>query len=100
MQHTARSAEFMEKEGRAKAISTCKLLELDGIVAWAMTSDILLDIAGRLLGFPQAPDWPLSRPVEHALRRGFSAPVGRLFPHLRAGVSMPGYGSFSYRIGQ
>ena len=33
MQHTARSAEFMEKEGRAKAISTCKLLGLDGIVA-------------------------------------------------------------------
>ena len=32
MQHTARSAEFMEKEGRAKAISTCKLLGLDGIV--------------------------------------------------------------------
>ena len=31
MQHTARSAEFMEKEGRAKVISTCKLLELDGI---------------------------------------------------------------------
>ena len=49
MQHTARSAEFMEKEGRAKAISTCKLLELDGIVAWAMTSDILLDTPNFLL---------------------------------------------------
>ena len=24
-----------------------------------MTGDILLDIAGRLLGFPQAPDYPL-----------------------------------------
>ena len=95
MQHTARSAEFMEKEGRAKAISTCKLLELDGIVAWAMTSDILLDIAGRLLGFPQAPDCPLSCPVEHDLRRSFLAPVGRSFPHIRAGTSMPGQDSLS-----
>jgi 6-phosphofructokinase 1 len=31
--YTARSAEFMEPEGREKALSTCKLLGLDGIVA-------------------------------------------------------------------
>ena len=33
MLYTARSSAFMEREGRAKAISTCKLLGLDGIVA-------------------------------------------------------------------
>ena len=31
--YTARSAEFMQPEGRQKAIATCKLLGLDGIVA-------------------------------------------------------------------
>ena len=31
--YTARSAEFMTEEGRQKALSTCKLLGLDGIVA-------------------------------------------------------------------
>ena len=31
--YTARSLEFMEREGREKAIATCKLLGLDGIVA-------------------------------------------------------------------
>lgn len=31
--YTARSAEFMQPEGREKAIGTCKLLGLDGIVA-------------------------------------------------------------------
>lgn len=31
--YTARCAEFMDREGRAKAIATCKLLGLDGIVA-------------------------------------------------------------------
>ena len=31
--YTARSTEFMEPEGREKALSTCKLLGLDGIVA-------------------------------------------------------------------
>jgi len=31
--YTARSQEFMEREGRAQALSTCKLLGLDGIVA-------------------------------------------------------------------
>ena len=31
--HTARSEEFREPSGRAKALSTCKLLGLDGIVA-------------------------------------------------------------------
>ena len=40
-----------------------------------MTGDILLNIAGRLLGFPQAPDCPLPRPVEHAFRRGFALPA-------------------------
>ena len=33
MLYTARSAEFMEPAGREKAIATCKLLGLDGIVA-------------------------------------------------------------------
>ena len=33
MLYTARSKEFMDAEGRAKALSTCKLLGLDGIVA-------------------------------------------------------------------
>ena len=33
MLYTARSEEFMEPSGRAKALSTCKLLGLDGIVA-------------------------------------------------------------------
>lgn len=33
MLYTARSMEFMEREGREKAIRTCKLLGLDGIVA-------------------------------------------------------------------
>ena len=33
MLYTARSQEFMTEEGRAKALSTCKLLGLDGIVA-------------------------------------------------------------------
>ena len=33
MLYTARSKEFMEREGRAKALATCKLLGLDGIVA-------------------------------------------------------------------
>ena len=31
--YTARCAEFMERDGRAKAIATCKMLGLDGIVA-------------------------------------------------------------------
>jgi 6-phosphofructokinase 1 len=31
--YTARSQEFMEREGREKAIATCKMLGLDGIVA-------------------------------------------------------------------
>ena len=30
---TARCPEFMDREGRAKAIATCRLLGLDGIVA-------------------------------------------------------------------
>ncbi|WP_295587093.1 6-phosphofructokinase [uncultured Oscillibacter sp.] len=33
MLYTARSEEFMEESGRAKALATCKLLGLDGIVA-------------------------------------------------------------------
>ena len=33
MLYTARSEEFMQESGRAKALSTCKLLGLDGIVA-------------------------------------------------------------------
>ncbi len=33
MLYTARSLEFMEEEGRNKALNTCKLLGLDGIVA-------------------------------------------------------------------
>ena len=33
MLYTARSLEFMQHEGREKAIATCKLLGLDGIVA-------------------------------------------------------------------
>ena len=33
MLYTARSMEFMNPEGRAKALNTCKLLGLDGIVA-------------------------------------------------------------------
>ena len=33
MLYTARSLEFMEEEGRKKALATCKLLGLDGIVA-------------------------------------------------------------------
>lgn len=33
MLYTARSEEFLEEAGRAKALSTCKLLGLDGIVA-------------------------------------------------------------------
>ena len=33
MLYTARSKEFMDTEGRAKALATCKLLGLDGIVA-------------------------------------------------------------------
>ena len=33
MLYTARSQEFMTEEGRAKALATCKLLGLDGIVA-------------------------------------------------------------------
>ena len=33
MHYTARSMEFMNPEGRAKALNTCKLLGLDGIVA-------------------------------------------------------------------
>ena len=38
-----------------------------------------------LVGVPPSPGLAAPRPVEHALRRGFSAPVGRFFPHLRAG---------------
>ena len=45
-----------------------------------MTSDILVDIAGRLLGSPQTWDWALSRPVEYAFGVAFVAPVGRLLP--------------------
>ena len=33
MLYTARSEEFMQESGRAKALATCKLLGLDGIVA-------------------------------------------------------------------
>lgn len=33
MLYTARSMEFMDEGGRAKALSTCRLLGLDGIVA-------------------------------------------------------------------
>ena len=33
MLYTARSKEFMDREGRARALSTCKMLGLDGIVA-------------------------------------------------------------------
>ena len=36
-----------------------------------MFRDILLDIPKRLLGFPQTPDCPLTRSVEHTLRCGF-----------------------------
>lgn len=42
-----------------------------------MFRNILLAIPKRWLGSPQAP-------VEHAFRRGFPAPVGRLFLHIRA----------------
>ena len=40
---------------------------------WARIS--FWDIPARLLGFPQAPDLPLARPVEHAFRRGFALPA-------------------------
>ena len=33
MLYTARSKEFMDREGRSRALSTCKMLGLDGIVA-------------------------------------------------------------------
>ena len=50
-----------------------------------MYRNILLDIPIHSLRFPQTPGRTLSRPVEHAWRRGFLAPVGRSFPHIRAG---------------
>lgn len=49
-----------------------------------MFRNILLDIPKRWLGGPKPPDWPLWRPVEHAFRRGFPAPAGRLFLHILA----------------
>ena len=49
-----------------------------------MFRNILLAIPKRWLGSPQAPDRARKRPVEHAFRRGFPAPVGRLFLHIRA----------------
>ena len=49
-----------------------------------MSEDILLDILTRLLGPPQTPDWPFSRPVEHVGGVAFPAPVGRWFLHVRA----------------
>ena len=49
-----------------------------------MFRDILLAIPKRWLGGPKPRTGPLWRPVEHAFRRGFLAPVGRLFLHIRA----------------
>lgn len=49
-----------------------------------MFRNILLDIPKRWLGGPKPRTGSLPRPVEHAFRRGFPAPVGRLFLHVRA----------------
>ena len=35
-------------------------------------------------GLPKPRTGPFPPPVEHAVRRGFQAPVGRLFLHIRA----------------
>ena len=48
-----------------------------------MSDDILLDIAARLLGFPQAPDWPLQHPVEHAFGVALRSRWSLLPAHLR-----------------
>lgn len=49
-----------------------------------MFRNILLDIPKRWLGGPKPLDCAFPRPVEHAFRRGFPAPAGRLFLHIRA----------------
>ena len=49
-----------------------------------MFRNILLDIPKRWLGGPKPRTGSLPRPVEHAFRRGFPAPVGRLFLRIRA----------------
>ena len=49
-----------------------------------MFRNILLDIPKRWLGGPKPRTGSLPRPVEHAFRRGFPAPVGRLLLHVRA----------------
>ncbi len=50
-----------------------------------MTQNIVFDIPALLVGVPPSPGPDALRPVEHALRRGFTAPVGRSFPHIHAG---------------
>ncbi len=49
--------------------------------------NIVFDIPMQLVGVPPSPGPDALRPVEHALRRGFSAPGGRSFLHIRAGNS-------------
>ena len=50
-----------------------------------MTGDIRKGYRRSLVGVPPSPGPDAERPVEHALRRGFSAPFGRSFLHIRAG---------------
>ena len=63
-------------------------------------SEYPFGISDALVGVPPSPGPGAERPVEHALRRGFPAPVGRSFPHIRAGIPLPGYDSFANRMGQ
>lgn len=49
-----------------------------------MFRNILLDIPKRSLGRAPSPRPPALRSVKRAFRHGFSASVGRSFPHIRA----------------
>lgn len=44
-----------------------------------------MDIPKTLVGVPPSPGLAALRPVEHAFGVAFVAPVGRSFPHIRAG---------------
>ena len=57
------------------------------LITWASrASEYRFRYSDALVGDTPSPGPDAKRPVEHALRRGFPAPVGRSFPHIRAGL--------------
>ena len=75
---------FLETNVEDKISATIKYTAWNG---QAGHEDILFGYLMRLLGLPQTPDWPFSRPVEHAFSVACFAPFSRWFRGQRQNVA-------------